>query len=100
MKIDAYLIVIILSALVVLSYLFNYLASRLRIPFVLLLLGSGIGLNYAAILVSVIATTVMLRLIFFRFILKINSTPLMLIAPRGLITVLLFYSIPESQRMA
>lgn len=49
---------------------------------------------------SVIAITVILRFIFFRLVLKIRSTPLMLIAPRGLITVLLFYSIPESQRMA
>jgi NhaP-type Na+/H+ or K+/H+ antiporter len=49
---------------------------------------------------AVIATTILLRFVFFKFVLKINSTPLMLIAPRGLITVLLFYSIPESQRMA
>ncbi|MDZ7647035.1 MAG: hypothetical protein U5K54_07575 [Cytophagales bacterium] len=32
--------------------------------------------------------------------LKINSTPLALIAPRGLITILLFYSIPKEQRLA
>jgi NhaP-type Na+/H+ or K+/H+ antiporter len=49
---------------------------------------------------AVIVTTVVLRFVFFKFFLKINSTPLMLIAPRGLITILLFYSIPESQRMA
>jgi len=49
---------------------------------------------------AVIGITVLLRFVFFKAILKMNSTPLMLIAPRGLITVLLFYSIPESQRMA
>jgi hypothetical protein len=32
-------------------------------------------------------------------LLKINSTPLALIAPRGLITILLFYSIPKEQRL-
>jgi hypothetical protein len=30
---------------------------------------------------------------------KIRSTPLTLIAPRGLITILLFYSIPAQQRI-
>ena len=49
MKVDAYSILIILSVLVVLSYLFNFLSEKLRIPSVLLLLGSGIGLNYAAL---------------------------------------------------
>lgn len=48
MKVDAYSILIILSVLVVLSYIFNYLSSLLKIPSVLLLIASGIGLNYAA----------------------------------------------------
>jgi NhaP-type Na+/H+ or K+/H+ antiporter len=48
MKIDAYSILIVLSVLVVLSYFYNYLASRLKIPSVLLLLASGIGLKYAS----------------------------------------------------
>ncbi len=48
MKIDAYSILIVLSMLVVLSYLYNYLASKLKIPSVLLLIASGIGLKYMA----------------------------------------------------
>jgi Kef-type K+ transport system membrane component KefB len=74
--------------------------------FFFLLFGFSIDLNLLGssevilIGLAVIATTIFLRFIFFKFMLKINSTPLMLIAPRGLITVLLFYSIPESQRMA
>jgi len=48
MKLDAYSILIILSVLVVLSYIFNYLAGKLRIPSVLLLLASGVGLQFAA----------------------------------------------------
>jgi NhaP-type Na+/H+ and K+/H+ antiporters len=48
MKIDAYSILIVLSVLVIVSYLFNYLASKLKIPSVLLLIGSGIGLKLAA----------------------------------------------------
>jgi Kef-type K+ transport system membrane component KefB len=48
MKIDAYSILITLSVLVVLSYIFNYLASKLKIPSVLLLIGAGIGLKFAA----------------------------------------------------
>jgi len=47
----------------------------------------------------IISVTILLRFLFLRFSLKMLSTPLMLIAPRGLITVLLFYSIPESQRL-
>jgi Kef-type K+ transport system membrane component KefB len=48
MKIDAYSVLVILSVLVVASYLFNYLARKTKIPSVLLLIGSGIGLKYAA----------------------------------------------------
>ncbi|MBY0435018.1 MAG: sodium:proton antiporter, partial [Cyclobacteriaceae bacterium] len=48
MKFDAYSILITLSILVVLSYIFNYLAGRLKVPSVLLLIGAGIGLKYAA----------------------------------------------------
>ncbi|CAN5484493.1 hypothetical protein BH09BAC3_BH09BAC3_36400 [soil metagenome] len=48
MKIDSYTVLIILSVLVVLSYLFNYLSGKLRIPSVLLLIASGVGLKYAA----------------------------------------------------
>ncbi|MBS1543553.1 MAG: cation:proton antiporter [Bacteroidetes bacterium] len=44
---DAYSILIILSILVVISYIFNYIARTLKIPSVLLLIGSGIGLKYA-----------------------------------------------------
>lgn len=48
MKIEAYSILIILSVLVVLLYVFNYLAGKLKIPSVLLLIVSGIGLKNAA----------------------------------------------------
>lgn len=48
MKIDAYTILVVLSVLVVLSYSFNYLAGKLKIPSVLLLIVSGIGLQFAA----------------------------------------------------
>jgi Kef-type K+ transport system membrane component KefB len=47
----------------------------------------------------IIALTILLRFIFLRYALRINSAPLTLIAPRGLITILLFYSIPPEQRM-
>lgn len=43
---NPYLIIIILSILIVISYVFNIVASRIRIPSVLLLLGTGIGLSY------------------------------------------------------
>ena len=48
----------------------------------------------------IISVTILLRFLFLRFLLKMVSAPLMLIAPRGLITILLFYSIPEGQRLA
>lgn len=48
----------------------------------------------------IIALTIILRFVFLKYLLKINSTPLSLIAPRGLITILLFYSIPKEQRLA
>lgn len=45
---NTYHILIVLSALVVLSYVFNLLASRLHVPAVLLLLGAGILLKETA----------------------------------------------------
>ncbi|HPM31934.1 MAG TPA: hypothetical protein PLJ60_16480 [Chryseolinea sp.] len=48
---------------------------------------------------AIIGITLLLRFVFLKFMLKINSTPLTLIAPRGLITILLFYSIPPDQRL-
>lgn len=48
---------------------------------------------------GIIVITLLLRFVFLKFVLKVNSAPLTLIAPRGLITILLFYSIPESQRI-
>ena len=50
--------------------------------------------------VAIIVLTVLVRFIFLKYFLHINSAPLTLIAPRGLITILLFYSIPAEQRMA
>ncbi len=48
---------------------------------------------------AIIVLTIVLRFLFLKFWLKINSTPMTLIAPRGLITILLFYSIPVEQRL-
>jgi NhaP-type Na+/H+ or K+/H+ antiporter len=48
---------------------------------------------------AIIAITILLRFIFLRYMLKIDSAPLTLIAPRGLITILLFYSIPPHLRL-
>ncbi len=46
-----------------------------------------------------ILLTIILRFIFIHYFLKIRSTPLSLIAPRGLITILLFNSIPVTDRI-
>lgn len=43
---NPYYILIALSVLVIVSYLFNIIATRLRIPSVILLLATGIGLQY------------------------------------------------------
>lgn len=73
--------------------------------FFFLLFGYSIDLNLlksTEVIVMgavIIAITIALRFGFLRIFLKIKSAPLMLIAPRGLITILLFYSIPESQRL-
>ncbi len=47
----------------------------------------------------IIILTILVRFLFLKYILKINSALLTLVAPRGLITILLFYSIPASQRL-
>ncbi|HEX5167893.1 MAG TPA: cation:proton antiporter [Cyclobacteriaceae bacterium] len=47
----------------------------------------------------IVVITVLIRFVFLRYILKVTSAPLTLIAPRGLITVILFYSIPEHLRI-
>lgn len=43
---DPHYILIALSVLVIVSYLFNVIASSLRIPSVILLIGTGMGLHY------------------------------------------------------
>lgn len=48
MEFNANLIIIIISALVILSYFFNLLSRALNIPSVLLLLVTGIGIRYLA----------------------------------------------------
>jgi NhaP-type Na+/H+ or K+/H+ antiporter len=73
--------------------------------FFFLLFGYSINLlllsSFEVLLIGlvIIVITLVLRYIFLKFILKLNSAPLTLITPRGLITILLFYSIPESQRI-
>ncbi len=47
MKIDAYFILILLSVIVVVSYFYNYLSAKLKIPSVLLLIATGIALQFA-----------------------------------------------------
>jgi hypothetical protein len=47
----------------------------------------------------IVVITVLLRFAFLRYFLKVTSAPLTLIAPRGLITVILFYSIPKSMQI-
>lgn len=44
----------------------------------------------------IIVTIIFIRFIFLRFILKSNILPEIFIAPRGLITIILFYSIPPA----
>lgn len=44
---DGYFIVIWVSSLVILSYLYNLISKSLKIPSVLLLIGTGIALNFA-----------------------------------------------------
>jgi len=46
MHIPAHTIIILLSSIVILSYLFNLISSVTRIPAVLLLLATGIGIKY------------------------------------------------------
>ena len=43
---------------------------------------------------AIIALVLLARYIFLRFISKVNVIPEVFIAPRGLVTVVLFYSIP------
>ena len=45
---DAYQILILLCGLVVFSYLFDLVAKHARVPAVILLLGLGMALRYAA----------------------------------------------------
>ncbi|NJS15930.1 MAG: sodium:proton exchanger [Nostocaceae cyanobacterium CSU_2_110] len=48
---------------------------------------------------AIIGITLVVRYAFLKYLLKISSAPLALIAPRGLITILLFYSIPSELKM-
>ena len=48
---------------------------------------------------GIIVLSVLTRFIFLKYLLKSNAGLLALIAPRGLITILLFYSIPEKDRL-
>lgn len=42
---------------------------------------------------------IILRWVFFRYVIKIPATPLLFFSPRGLITILLFLSIPGAMRL-
>ena len=73
--------------------------------FFFLLFGYSINLLLLAskdvILVGfiVMGLIISLRFIFLKYLLRVNSTAFTMIAPRGLITILLFYGIPASQRL-
>jgi Kef-type K+ transport systems, membrane components len=43
---SSYVIIVMLSGIVILSYLFNLLSQKTRIPSVLLLIATGVGINY------------------------------------------------------
>lgn len=49
MNLHAPLILVILSSIVILSYLFNLLSRKTRIPSVLLLIGTGIAIKYTSV---------------------------------------------------
>ncbi len=46
MHISSHIIIILLSCVVILSYIFNMISSVTRIPAVLLLIATGIGVKY------------------------------------------------------
>src|ERR1044071_7182225 len=48
MELRAPVILILLSSIVILSYLFNLLSKKTRLPSVLMLIGTGIGIKYLA----------------------------------------------------
>jgi preprotein translocase subunit SecG len=49
---------------------------------------------------AITAGIFLIRLLFFRMVIKTKLIPLLFFAPRGLITVLLFISIPEESRIS
>lgn len=73
--------------------------------FFFLLFGYSVQLELLATMpvllmgLGLVALTIMVRFFFLHFFLRIRSAPLTLIAPRGLITVILFYSIPVHLRI-
>src|SRR5690606_40765972 len=48
MQMNSYVIVIILSSIVILSYFFTLISKKTNIPSVLLLIATGIGIKYLA----------------------------------------------------
>jgi NhaP-type Na+/H+ or K+/H+ antiporter len=63
-------------------------------------LSSLLDLNMMLISLSIIAALYVVRVIFLRIFLKKDLTPELWIAPRGLITILLFFAIPQVQQIA
>ena len=48
----------------------------------------------------IVAILLLCRFLYLKFILKANLLPELFLMPRGLVTILLFYSIPETKAMA
>ena len=46
MGLHAYIIIIMLSAIIILSYIFNVISKKTNIPSVLLLIATGVGIKY------------------------------------------------------
>lgn len=53
------------------------------------------GVDFAMIAGSVVVATYLIRAIILRGVFKVRLTPLLYVAPRGLITILLYLSLPE-----
>src|SRR5690606_36963970 len=48
MQLNSYLIIIILSSIVILSYFYTVISKKTNIPSVLLLIATGVGIKYAS----------------------------------------------------
>ncbi|MBT8196209.1 MAG: sodium:proton exchanger [Bacteroidia bacterium] len=75
MSLEPNLILIALSVIIILSYLFNFISNAIKIPSVILLIGTGILLNYAGG--------------YWNFSISVTDTVLQLFGTLGLILIVL-----------